>query len=192
MDAFLERMHKLEPKATDEYLSFLEAEQRVNSRLLEQSGLARASQITLLAVSGTARGLGIGSVLLDAATSYVTSRGAKACTFTPTPIARGSFTSAAALSAPQCTGQIAKSAMCSPARCTCTEWISPPKIANRRLEGSLAPSLARDRYSEDKHTRNASAQERAPLSGALLFPMQPQPPVTSRRIASLNAEPPAP
>lgn len=77
MDAFLERMHKLEPKATDEYLSFLEAEQRVNSRLLEQSGLARASQITLLAVSGTARGLGIGSVLLDAATSYVTSRGAK-------------------------------------------------------------------------------------------------------------------
>ena len=77
MDAFLERMHKLEPKATDEYLSFLEAEQRVNSRLLEQSDLARASQITLLAVSGTARGLGIGSVLLDAATSYVTSRGAK-------------------------------------------------------------------------------------------------------------------
>lgn len=77
METFLKRMRELDPAATDEYLSFLDAEQRVNSRLLEQSGLARASQITLLAVSGTARGLGIGSVLLDAATSYVSSRGAK-------------------------------------------------------------------------------------------------------------------
>lgn len=77
MDSILERMRELEPAATDEYLSFLEAEQQVNNRLLEQSGLARASQITLLAVSGTARGLGIGSILLEAATSYVSSRGAK-------------------------------------------------------------------------------------------------------------------
>lgn len=77
MQTFLKRMRELDSTATDEYLSFLDAEQRVNSRLLEQSGLARASQITLLAVSGAARGLGIGSVLLDAATSYVSSRGAK-------------------------------------------------------------------------------------------------------------------
>lgn len=73
----LQQMWAIDKRATAGYLAFRKNEERVNGRLLEQSGISGSDQITLLAVSETTRGMGIGSILLDAAASYISSRGAK-------------------------------------------------------------------------------------------------------------------
>ncbi len=75
--ALLSQMARLDERATDALRAFAHAEARVNDALLEESGIEPAAQITLLAVSSNARGLGIGSVLLDAATSYCSANGAE-------------------------------------------------------------------------------------------------------------------
>lgn len=74
-EGLLRQMHETNALATRAYLAFLKNEERVNERLLEESGVDPASQITLLAVDESTRGLGIGSILLDAAASYVSSHG---------------------------------------------------------------------------------------------------------------------
>ena len=71
----LQQMWAIDKRATAGYLAFLKNEERVNASLLEESGVDPASQITLLAVDESTRGLGIGSILLDAAASYVSSHG---------------------------------------------------------------------------------------------------------------------
>lgn len=69
-------MRELEPDACAEYLSFVRATIRTNNRLLESSPLPHDNEVTLLAVDRDVHGLGVGSVLLDAAVSYLSSRGA--------------------------------------------------------------------------------------------------------------------
>ncbi|MDY2777401.1 MAG: GNAT family N-acetyltransferase [Collinsella sp.] len=73
----LEQMRSVDDAATGSYLSFLKNEERINRRLLAQSGFGWASQVTLLAVDPSTRGMGIGSILLDAATSHASARGAQ-------------------------------------------------------------------------------------------------------------------
>ena len=74
--ALLSQMRELEPDACAEYLSFVRATIRTNNRLLESSPLPHDNEVTLLAVDPDVHGLGVGSVLLDAAVSYLSSRGA--------------------------------------------------------------------------------------------------------------------
>ena len=75
-DDFLEQMLINEPQAAKEQIRVDKLTRDINSELLQKSGLTEANEITLLAVSGEARGLGIGTVLLDAASSYLAARGA--------------------------------------------------------------------------------------------------------------------
>lgn len=70
------RCAELEPDVCAEYLSFVRATIRTNNRLLESSPLPHDNEVTLLAVDPDVHGLGVGSVLLDAAVSYLSSRGA--------------------------------------------------------------------------------------------------------------------
>lgn len=74
--ALLSQMRELEPDACAEYLSFVRATIRTNNRLLESSPLPHDNEVTLLAVDPDVHGTGVGSVLLDAAVSYLSSRGA--------------------------------------------------------------------------------------------------------------------
>lgn len=74
-DDFMEQMRSVDARALERYRTFIDASTRANSRLIEQSGVDTASEITLLAVDETARGLGIGSLLLDAARSHVAAQG---------------------------------------------------------------------------------------------------------------------
>ena len=107
--ALLSQMRELEPDVCAEYLSFVRATIRTNNRLLESSPLPHDNEVTLLAVDPDVHGLGVGSVLLDAAVSYLSSRGRQGRTCTPTPTARGSSTSCTALSARPRTAPTAKS-----------------------------------------------------------------------------------
>lgn len=109
--ALLSQMRELEPDACAEYLSFVRATIRTNNRLLESSPLPHDNEVTLLAVDRDVHGLGVGSVLLDAAVSYLSSRGATRAHCTPTPTARGSSTNCTALSARPRTAPTAKSAV---------------------------------------------------------------------------------
>ena len=70
------QMHDIEPEQTEEYLGYLRRQISANNRLLQESGISKDDEITLLAVSSQVQGLGIGTVLLDAATSYVSAQGA--------------------------------------------------------------------------------------------------------------------
>lgn len=70
------RMRTVNERACENRLSFIKSEVRVNNRLLEQSGFTSGNEVTLLAVAASARGLGIGGVLFDAAASYLASTGA--------------------------------------------------------------------------------------------------------------------
>ena len=57
-------------------LSFVRATIRTNNRLLESSPLPHDNEVTLLAVDRDVHGLGVGTVLLDAAVSHLSSLGA--------------------------------------------------------------------------------------------------------------------
>ena len=59
-----------------EYLSFGRAAIRTNNRLLESSPLPHDNEVTLLAVDRDVHGPGVGTVLLDAAISHLSSLGA--------------------------------------------------------------------------------------------------------------------
>ena len=74
--ALLSQMRELEPDACAEYLSFVRATIRTNNRLLESSPLPHDNEVTLLAVDRDVHGLGVGTVLLDAAVSHLSSLGA--------------------------------------------------------------------------------------------------------------------
>lgn len=74
-DDFMTQMRSVDKKALDRYLEFIAATVKITDRLIKEGGVDPASEITLLAVDETARGLGIGSVLLDAARSELSSRG---------------------------------------------------------------------------------------------------------------------
>lgn len=73
---YCHQMQLAEPQAAAAYDSTVKMMDRTNARLLQSSGLAGSTEITLLAVDKTARGLGIGGVLLDAVTTYLASHGA--------------------------------------------------------------------------------------------------------------------
>lgn len=74
-DDFMEQMRAIDPQALARYRSFIDATVRINDRLVEQSAVDTESEITLLVVAKTARGLGIGSVLLDAARDHAAVEG---------------------------------------------------------------------------------------------------------------------
>ena len=76
--SLLAQMRELEPTACAEYLSFVRATIRTNNRLLESTPMPHGDEVTLLAVDESMRGLGVGTVLLDAAVSHLSSRGATA------------------------------------------------------------------------------------------------------------------
>ena len=76
VDRALGRRQDIEPEQTAGYLAYLRRQVSANNRLLQESGISQNDEITLLAVSSEAQGLGIGTVLLDAATSYVSAQGA--------------------------------------------------------------------------------------------------------------------
>ena len=74
----LEQLRALDAPVAQRWEDYMAREQQVNGELLKQSGCADAGQVTLLAVDANTRGLGIGSVLLDAAESYLASQGSRA------------------------------------------------------------------------------------------------------------------
>ena len=68
-----------------ELMRFLEAMKQADHRLLEQSGCDPDFELVLFAVSGRARGLGVGSALMGHAQRYLAAQGAsKAFIFTDT------------------------------------------------------------------------------------------------------------
>lgn len=71
----IHQMQQIEPELTDQYLTFIKTQVRINNWLIEQCPQTPPDEITLLAVSSSTRGLGVGSVLLDAACSHVTNQG---------------------------------------------------------------------------------------------------------------------
>lgn len=73
---YFRRMRELEPEAAAAYWKGVQLTEAKNDKLLNDSGYAGSTEITLLAVSAAARGMGIGSVLIDAATTYLTEAGA--------------------------------------------------------------------------------------------------------------------
>lgn len=73
---FLEQMLISEPDAAKDYLQMTELMRDIRMTMLRDNGMDEANEITLLAVSEEAQGLGIGTVLLDASASYLASRGA--------------------------------------------------------------------------------------------------------------------
>lgn len=82
---YLRQMRELSPLDAAEYWETIELENAKNSKLLEKSGFAKSGEISLLAVCSSTRGMGLGSVLIDAATSYLASIGAhKAFLYTDT------------------------------------------------------------------------------------------------------------
>ena len=72
------QLRDLNAPVAQRWEDYMAREQQVNGELLRQSGCADAGQITLLAVDADTRGLGIGSVLLDAAESYLAAQGSRA------------------------------------------------------------------------------------------------------------------
>ncbi|AEB06623.1 GCN5-related N-acetyltransferase [Coriobacterium glomerans PW2] len=73
---YLKKMAELDSRAQASYQMKLRAERHVNAELLKASGVSDDFEVTLLIVGGSAHHRGIGSVLLDAALSYLFSQGA--------------------------------------------------------------------------------------------------------------------
>ena len=63
---YFRRMRELEPEAAAAYWHGVQLTESKNDSLLAKSGYAGSTEITLLVVSSSARGMGIGSVLVDA------------------------------------------------------------------------------------------------------------------------------
>lgn len=74
---YFRRMRELEPEAAANYWKGVQLTESKNDKLLSDSGFAGSTEITLLAVGESARGMGIGSVLIDAATTYLAEEGAQ-------------------------------------------------------------------------------------------------------------------
>ena len=70
------QMREVAPEDCAEYLSFVRATIKTNNRLLEDGGVSPANEVTLLAVDREVQGLGVGTVLLDAAVSHLSAQGA--------------------------------------------------------------------------------------------------------------------
>ena len=73
---YFRRMRELEPEAAAAYWHGVQLTESKTDSLLAKSGYAGSTEITLLVVSSSARGMGIGSVLVDAATTHLTELGA--------------------------------------------------------------------------------------------------------------------
>lgn len=71
----LRRMRELDPEAAAAHWASIQLAGSKNDKLLEKSGFAGTTEISLLAVSSSKRSMGLGSVLLDAATTYLASHG---------------------------------------------------------------------------------------------------------------------
>ena len=72
---YLRHMRELDPIAASEHWKSVRLFDSKNDSLLAKSWFAGSTEISLLAVSASARGMGLGSVLLDAATTYLAGRG---------------------------------------------------------------------------------------------------------------------
>ena len=70
-----QRMEQSEPRAAQAYRDSVARTQAINAMMLEQSGLPATGELVLLAVDSEAHGLGIGSVLFDAVSSYLAACG---------------------------------------------------------------------------------------------------------------------
>lgn len=82
---FNKKLWQADPKFAGGYFASTDAMRRVNGQMLEDSNIPRTYEITLLIVNEEARGSGMGSLLLDALLSYLTSHGAaRAYLFTDT------------------------------------------------------------------------------------------------------------
>lgn len=76
-ESYLRRLRELDPISAMAHQSTFELTKAKNGRMLKASGFADGAEISLLAVSGEARGLGLGGVLIDAACAYLVDRGAR-------------------------------------------------------------------------------------------------------------------
>lgn len=74
---YFRRMRELEPEAAASYWRGIQLADSKNDSLLAESGYDGSTEITLLAVDASARGMGIGSVLIDAAASHLAQEGAR-------------------------------------------------------------------------------------------------------------------
>lgn len=73
---YFRRMRELEPEAAAKYWKSIQLAESKNDKMLSDSGYAGSTEITLLAVDAAARGMGIGSVLIDAAIDHLAQEGA--------------------------------------------------------------------------------------------------------------------
>lgn len=69
-------MVEKDPGAVQEFYRYAQGEGRINAELVAQSQLPDTYEVVLLAVAERSRGTGAGSLLLDAAASYLRSEGA--------------------------------------------------------------------------------------------------------------------
>ena len=68
-------MDSYDAKAARTFQTWYDGMRKVDERLLASSGLTLDNEITLLVVDPSAQGLGIGTVLFDAASSYYAALG---------------------------------------------------------------------------------------------------------------------
>lgn len=73
-DEFRRRMRAADSAAELDYRRFRSTTTDINSRMMRDSGTEDDNEIVLLAVDPTTHGQGVGTVLLDAATSYFADR----------------------------------------------------------------------------------------------------------------------
>lgn len=72
---FLGQMERLDAQGLARYRAFIDEADRINTQMIREGGVDASSEVVLLAVAESARGLGIGSVLFDAAVDYVAACG---------------------------------------------------------------------------------------------------------------------
>lgn len=72
---FFTQMRTIDKDALARYEQFISLTGNIDKDLLRTSGIDGSSEITLLAVDHNTQGLGIGSVLLDAAADHIASQG---------------------------------------------------------------------------------------------------------------------
>ena len=72
---FLGQMEHIDQQGTERYRAFIDEAERLNTQMIQEGAVDTSSEIVLLAVAESARGLGIGSILFDAAVDYVAACG---------------------------------------------------------------------------------------------------------------------